>query len=114
VVKSQIVLDKPRRKLSVSLEEATVLKDVLPHHLLEDAFHKDEKLINEPNSITKAASDDDRLRTVKSRYTGVYSYHLRGDIRAVGKKMTLKRKGKKGGQGRREREKGGKRKGGKE
>ena len=28
-----------------------------------------------------------------------------GNIRAVGKKMTLKRKGKKGGQGRREREK---------
>ena len=40
---------------------------------------------------------------------GVYSYHLRpplgGNIRAMGKKMTLKRKGKKGGQGRREREK---------
>jgi hypothetical protein len=71
VVKSQIVLDKPRRKLSVSLEEATVLKDVLPHHLLEDAFHKAEELINEPNSITKAASDDDRLRTVKSRYGSV-------------------------------------------
>jgi hypothetical protein len=65
VVKSQIVLDKPRRKLSVSLEEATVLKDVLPRHLLEDAFHKAEKLINEPNSITKAASDDDRLRTIE-------------------------------------------------
>ena len=43
----------------------------LMHHLLEDAFHKAEELINEPNSITKAASDDDRLRTVKSRYGSV-------------------------------------------
>lgn len=60
-----------RRTLSVSLEEASVLEDILPSHLLEDAFRKAEELLNEPNSITKAATDDDRLRTVKSRHGSV-------------------------------------------
>lgn len=58
----------PRRVLSVSLQEASVLQDIVPPQLLEDAFHKAEELLNEPNSITKAATDEDRLRTVKSRY----------------------------------------------
>ena len=71
IIENQDALDNPGRTLSVSLEEASVLKDVLPPHLLEDAFDKAVELLNEPNGITKAASDDDRVRTVKSRYGSV-------------------------------------------
>ena len=67
IIENQDALDNPGRTLSVSLEEASVLKEVLPPHLLDDAFDKAVELLNEPNGITKAASDDDRVRTVKNR-----------------------------------------------
>ena len=71
IIENQDALDNPGRTLSVSLEEASVLKDVLPPHFLGDAFDKAVELLNEPNGITKAASDDNRVRTVKSRYGSV-------------------------------------------
>ena len=64
IIENQDALDNPGRTLSVSPEEASVLKDVLPPHFLGDAFDKAVELLNEPNGITKAASDDDRVSTV--------------------------------------------------
>ena len=40
IIENQDALDNPGRTLSVFLEEASVLKEVLPPHLLEDAFDK--------------------------------------------------------------------------
>ena len=65
IIENQDALDNPGPTLSVS-QEASVLKEVLPTHLLEDAFDKAVELLNEPNGITKAASDDDRVCTVKA------------------------------------------------
>ena len=56
------------RRLSVAVEEFGIPSEVVPATTLRDMFRNAEALLNEPGAIMPAASDDPRMRTVKSRH----------------------------------------------
>jgi hypothetical protein len=56
------------RRLIISAQEANIQVEAVPLANLQEIFSKAEFLLNEPGAIMKAASDKDRMRTVKSRY----------------------------------------------
>ena len=59
------------RKLSISAEEACIPEECVRLSTLQDIFRKAEFLLNAPGAITQAASNDARMRTVKSRSGGI-------------------------------------------
>ena len=56
------------RRLSVAVEEFGIPSEVVPATTLRDMFRNAEALLNEPGAVMPAASDDPRMRTVKSRH----------------------------------------------
>ena len=56
------------RRLIITAQEANIQVEAVPLANLQDIFTKAEFLLNEPGAIMKAASNEDRVRTVKSRY----------------------------------------------
>ena len=56
------------RRLIITAREANIQVEAVPFANLQDIFTKAEFLLNEPGAIMKAASNEDRMRTVKSRY----------------------------------------------
>jgi hypothetical protein len=74
----------PRKVLSIAAEEADLPKECVRLGTLQQIFHKAEFLLNEPNAIKEAASDDSRFRTVKSQSGGTPLI-----VRPVNKKSNL-------------------------
>ena len=56
------------RRLIISAQEANIQVEAVPLANLQEIFSKAEFLLNKPGAIMKAASNEDRMRTVKSRY----------------------------------------------
>ena len=59
------------RQLSIQAEEASIPDECVRLTTLQDIIRKAEFLMNEPNAIKEAASNDPRMRTVKSRNGGI-------------------------------------------
>ena len=56
------------RRLIITAQEANIQVEAVPLANLQDIFTKAEFLLNEPGAIMMAASNEDRMRTVKSTY----------------------------------------------
>ena len=54
-------------RLSIEPEESMIPADVVRLETLKEEFAKAERLLNEPGAIREAASNDERMRTVKSK-----------------------------------------------
>ena len=54
-----------RKKLPISLEELK-FEEMIPRETLEKMFKDAERLLNVRDGVTTAASNDDRIRTVKN------------------------------------------------
>jgi hypothetical protein len=74
----------PRKVLSFAAEQADLPKECVRLGTLQQIFHKAEFLLNEPNAIKEAASDDYRFRTVKRQSGGTPLI-----VRPVNKKPNL-------------------------
>ncbi|XP_028416615.1 uncharacterized protein LOC114540691 [Dendronephthya gigantea] len=55
------------RRLSISADQFGIAEEILPNSTLRDMIRNAEALLNEPGAILPAASEDPRMRTVKSR-----------------------------------------------
>ena len=55
-------------RLIITAQGANIQVEAVPFTNLQDTFTKAEFLLNEPGAIMKAASNEDHMRTVKSRY----------------------------------------------
>ena len=72
VTKKEVpVVLEDAKTLSIKTEEACIPEESVRLATLQDIFLKAEFLLNQPGAITKAASDDTRMRTVKSRSGGI-------------------------------------------
>lgn len=56
------------RRLIITAEEANLPVEAIALTSLQDIFKRAEFLLNEPGAVMKAASNEERMRTVKSRY----------------------------------------------
>ena len=64
---SEIPTTPAAKTISISAEEASIPEECIRLSTLQDIFHKAEFLLNTPGSITQAASNDIRVRTVTRR-----------------------------------------------
>jgi hypothetical protein len=55
------------RRLSITADQFGISEEIVPNSTLRDMIKNAEALLNEPGAIRQAASDDLRIRTVKSR-----------------------------------------------
>ena len=55
------------RRLSITADQFGISEEIVPNRTLKDMIKNAEALLNEPGAILQAASDDPRIRTVKSR-----------------------------------------------
>ena len=67
-VPKQIPTPSIPRRLIITAQEANLPVEAVPLASLQDIFKRAEFLLNEPGAIMKAASNEERMRTVKSRY----------------------------------------------